>query len=66
MIDPWQGEVFTHGWLQPPSRLFAVGAIAFSFSLSVVVFPAAVNLLLRHRRPSRPASDSRGGEAAQH
>jgi hypothetical protein len=52
--------VFTHGWLQPSSRVFAVGAIAFSFSLAVVVFPAAVNLLLMRRRRSWPTTDNRG------
>jgi hypothetical protein len=57
--------VFTHGWLQPSSRVFAVGAIAFSLSLAVVVFPAAVNLLLMRRRRSCPATDNRGGEAMQ-
>jgi hypothetical protein len=57
--------VFTHGWLQPSNRVFAVGAIAFSFSLAVVVFPAAVNLLLMRRRRSGPTADSRGGEATR-
>jgi hypothetical protein len=57
--------VFTHGWLQPSGRVLAVGTIAFSFSLAVVVFPAAVNLLLMRRRRSWPATDSRGDEAAQ-
>jgi hypothetical protein len=45
--------------------VFAVGAIAFSFSLAVVVFPAAVNLLLMRRRRSWPTADSRGGEATR-
>jgi len=57
--------VFTHGWLQPSSRVFAVGTIAFSFSLAVVLFPAAVNLLLMRRRRSWPTTDNRGDEAAQ-
>jgi hypothetical protein len=45
--------------------VLAVGTIAFSFSLAVVVFPAAVNLLLMGRRRSWPATDSRGDEATQ-
>jgi len=44
--------------------VFAVGTIAFSFALAVVVFPA-VNLLLMRRRRSWPATDSRGDEATQ-
>jgi len=46
--------VFTHSWLQPSSRVFAVSTIAFSFSLAVVVFPAAVSLLLMRRCRSWP------------
>jgi hypothetical protein len=45
--------------------VFAVGTIAFSFSLAVVVFPVAVNLLLMRRRRSWPTTDSRGDEATQ-
>jgi hypothetical protein len=52
--------VFTHGWLQPSGRVLAVGTIAFAFSLAVVVFPAAVNLLLMRRRRSWPTTDNRG------
>jgi hypothetical protein len=45
--------------------VFAVGTIAFSFSLAVVVSPAAVNLLLMRRRRSWPTTDNRGDEATQ-
>jgi hypothetical protein len=55
-----------HSWLAAAFKSgVAVGTIAFSFALAVVVFPAAANLLLMRRRRSWPATDSRGDEATQ-